>query len=134
MLRNFLALAVGLITEFLFALGLSRLIGLTGLEWRLSDPPSGSAEVWAMFLVSFLAGIVGAFVLLLINRVLVFRMLVLYTIISMAIEFFDVLDPLYNTPAWFRIALVATVPLQVWLGVQAARRWISLRPGREEAG
>ena len=66
--------------------------------------------------VATLAGIAGSFVLGAIARHRLGLHMALFGIAMLAIDLAALRGPLSTQPLWFKVAVIATLPLQVWIG------------------
>ena len=78
--------------------------------------------------VAMLAGIVGSFVLGAVARHRLWLHMVVFGLVMLAIDTYVLLGPLAGQPVWFKVLVIGTLPLQIWVGGRlAALTWRGYR-------
>lgn len=68
----------------------------------------------------FLAGLAGAFVVVLMAPRAPWVHALVFGLISFAVDFLTVVDVLAGMPLWYKVILLVSLPVQVWLGAKLA--------------
>lgn len=71
--------------------------------------------------VALLAGTIASFVLGAIARHRLWLHMGLFLLLMLAIDIAALLGPLAAEPVWLKVLVIATLPLQVWVGGRLAR-------------
>ena len=71
--------------------------------------------------VALLAGTIASFVLGAIARHRLWLHMGLFLLLMLAIDVAALLGPLAAEPVWLKVLVIATLPLQVWIGGRLAR-------------
>ena len=71
--------------------------------------------------VALLAGTIASFVLGAIARHRLWLHMGLFLLLMLAIDIAALLGPLAAEPGWLKVLVIATLPLQVWVGGRLAR-------------
>lgn len=107
-----------------FPLGLLA-IQLFHLAGRQVSPPaygdldSESTRLLALSLVTG-AGIVGSFVVGAVARHRIWLHMAAFLALMLAIDIAAIVGVLATQPTWFKVLIIATLPLQVWIGARLA--------------
>lgn len=75
----------------------------------------------ALLGVALLAGTIASFVLGAIARHRLWLHMGLFLLLMLAIDIAALLGPLAAEPVWLKVLVIATLPLQVWVGGRLAR-------------
>ena len=84
-------------------------------QYYAADPVT-DADRWVVSAMTFGAGVVAAIALAIVAHRRRWWFLGLFLIAALAIDLMVVLGPWAAQPLWFKAGVVATVPLQLWLG------------------
>ena len=90
--------------------------GMAALWPQYYVDPVTDADRWVVSLITFVAGVVAAIALAIVAHRRRWWFLGLFLIAALAIDLMVVLGPWAAQPLWFKAGVVATVPLQLWLG------------------
>ena len=79
------------------------------------------ADRFVLLGVAMLAGTIACFVLGAIARHRLWLHMGLFLLLMLAIDIAALLGPLAAEPVWLKVLVIATLPLQVWIGGRLAR-------------
>jgi len=138
LLQSVLAIALGVVAVMIVNLPAASIVEALFPGSLDADGLPLTAPAQALFLpILFLAGVAGAFVVVLvaprapIGHAVVFGLLALVGDIAVVVEYAAI------WPLWFAAPVVLTVPPQIWLGaligLRARRRWAGRRRAGAEA-
>ena len=113
-LRSLVSFPLGLLAIQLFHLAGSRVFPLA-----YGDLDSEPVRLLALTLVTG-AGIVGSFVVGAVARHRIWLHMAIFLALMLAIDIAAIVGALAAQPIWFKALVIATLPLQVWVGARLA--------------
>ena len=115
-IRTVISLPLGLV-----AISLVHELAKLGLPQLYANDLANDADRTLMLLLSILAGIVGSFVVGAIARHRLWMHMGLFLGAMLIIDWLGIIGYLASQPMWFKIAIILTLPLQVWVGGKLAK-------------
>ena len=115
-IRTVISLPLGLV-----AISLVHELAKLGLPQLYANDLANDADRTLMLLLSILAGIVGSFLVGAIARHRLRLHMGLFLVAMLIIDWLGIIGYLAAQPLWFKIAIIVTLPLQVWVGGKLAR-------------
>ena len=78
-------------------------------------PLSENARITYLFMI-FIAGMIGAFIITILSKQKPWVYLGIFCVLAFISDFLALQGPLVDFPLWAKIIVMASIPLQIWIG------------------
>lgn len=117
-IRYVIGFIIGLISVFVVQFALTKIWSLTGVKWGPQNLPVENIQKIGMLSSTFISGLIGPFISLVICRNSKWIIIGIFFLIAMSIDLYAVLNPLKEFELWFKVTFVILIPLQLLLAVK----------------
>ena len=117
-LRYIIGFIIGLISVFAIQFALTEIWSLAGVTWGPKNLPIENIQKLAMLSSTFISGLIGPFIALVICKNSKWIIIGIFFVIAMSIDFYAVLNPLKELELWFKIIFVILIPIQLLLALK----------------
>ncbi|WP_350289768.1 hypothetical protein [uncultured Croceitalea sp.] len=117
-LRYIIGFIIGLISVFAIQFALTEVWSLAGVTWGPKNLPIENIQKIAMLSSTFISGLIGPFIALVICKNSKWIIIGIFFVIAMSIDLYAVLNPLKELELWFRIIFVILIPIQLLLALK----------------
>ncbi|WP_190808800.1 hypothetical protein [Flagellimonas sp. S3867] len=117
-IRYIIGFIIGFISVFVIQFALTKIWSLAGVEWGPENLPVENIQKMAVLSSTFISGLIGPFISLLICKNSKWIIIGLFFLIAMSIDLYAVLNPLKELELWFKLVFVILIPIQLLLAIK----------------
>ena len=117
-LRYIIGFIIGLISVFAVQMVITKIWSLAGIKWGPENLPVENIQKIGVLSSTFISGLIGPFIALLICKNSKWIIIGLFFVIAMSIDLYAVLNPLKDLELWFKIIFIILIPIQLLLAIK----------------